>query len=140
MRLISIILKTFAIIVSLYIFSGISVVWGAGTCAIGYVDNIQYSTGHALGFELTAVQFTTDGTGFVSPSNPSEVTVLGKRATGLWWEPNDGSALFGFAYDILKLSLAARLPIRVWTDGGDCRGPTDDFIIYLCSKDVDCNR
>lgn len=139
MRKISTIIKsvTFITIIGFYVFSANS--FAGGTCEIGYVKQLILGKDISTRWANNTMLIATDNTGFVTPSQGDTRQVLhDEPVTAIWFYRSVDK--FNYTLDLLKMAQAARMAVRIYTPDDDCRGGPDDFSIYVCTYDQDCNR
>ena len=129
---------TSVMIVGLYLFSGTS--GAAGTCGIGYIDLLLYRTGGSPDTGSTVIEVSVDSTGFKTPSQTPAHDIpnlTGRKSIALWWVAS--LEQFNQALGLLKMAFTARLPVRIYTSDSDCKGPVNEFQIFMCMNESDCN-
>ena len=146
MKILTAIMKslTAAMLVGFYLFSGTSA--ASGTCGIGYIDVLLLREPATGGSGQTGIEVSVDNTGFLSPSlTPAHnmPDIHNKKTISILWESGDVNSLvwnkFNQYVGLLKMAQVARLPARIHTTGDDCIGGADEFQIYVCMNENDCN-
>ena len=112
-----------------------------GTCAIGYIDQLEWLRRKEYGSGDTKIAIRVDNTNFKTPSQPPNIPsiVNGKLVTSVWWDGSGNRDQFQQFITMVTMAYAANLPVRIYTWDHDCKGDSREFTIAVCIDKKDCN-